>query len=67
MISVSYLFETPNVPNEQANGLTVPFGNFAAYQERNKKLLSDAQNMGTMDAEDQKNFMVKNGLMDSGV
>ena len=61
MISISYLFEQPNVPNGQANGLTAPFGNFAAYQEDNNKKLADAQDMSTMDQDKQITFMKKIG------
>lgn len=66
MISIRYLFEQPNVPNAQANGLTAPFGSFVEYQAKNKATLAQAQDMTKMNAEEQKNFMIRNKIIDVG-
>ncbi len=61
MISISSLFEAPNVPSEQANGLTVPFGNYNPAK-RNNEVLGNLQGLNKLPLEDQ----VKK-LRDSGV
>jgi hypothetical protein len=63
MISILNLFEQPNVPNEQPNGLTAPFGSFSAYEKENKKKLADAQELSTMNQDDQISFMRKIGVL----
>lgn len=50
MISIHKLFETPNVPNQQANGLTAPFG-FIDPSERSKLLLGQFQDLNKLDPE----------------
>jgi hypothetical protein len=52
MISIRDLFETPNVPNQQANGLTAPFGCIDPSL-RNQVLLSRLQNLNKMDLDTQ--------------
>jgi hypothetical protein len=52
MFSIRDLFETPNVPNQQANGLTAPFG-FIDPSLRNQVLLSRLQNLNKMDLDTQ--------------
>ena len=59
MLSLAKLFlEAANVPSEQANGLTAPFG-VVNPSERNKKLLADAQSLSGKSAEDQAKWMNK--------
>lgn len=58
MISLHKLFETPNVPSQQANGLTAPFG-FIDPSVRNQALLSKAQGFNKMDLETQAKELSK--------
>lgn len=54
MISICrYLLENANVPNEQANGLTAPFGGPIRWSDENKMKLASAQNLVLKDPEEQ--------------
>ncbi len=52
MISLHKLFETPNVPNQQANGLTASFG-VIDPSIRNQALLARAQKFNSLDLDTQ--------------
>lgn len=57
MIAISSLFETPNVPNEQASGLTAPFGPFGNTTSTNDKKLAFLQNLNKLPPDKQLEMM----------
>jgi hypothetical protein len=65
MISISSLFEAPNVPNGQANGLTAPFGPFGNITNDNDRKLAALQNLNSLSPDEQAKRM--NNLRGEGI
>lgn len=61
MISISSLFEAPNVSSEQANGLTVPFGNYNPAKNNNQ-VLSNLQNLNKLSPDEQLKRLRESGV-----
>ena len=59
MLSIYSLFEAPNVPNGNANGLTVPFGYYNPSKDNNKTL-SDFQDLNELSPDKQVKRIRKN-------
>ena len=59
MIAIAKMFhENANVPTQQANSLTAPFG-VIDPSDRSKKILSDIQTMTMKDPDEQARIMSK--------
>lgn len=61
MISISSLFEAPNVQSEQANGLTVPFGNYNPAK-RNNDVLGKLQDLNKLSPDEQLKKLRESGV-----